>query len=273
MTALAQWRSRSRQSALGAGVDPAEVDWLIKATTGVWGKPQALSELELLAQLEPLWQRRLSERCPVQYLLGKAYWREYELVVSPAVLIPRPETELMVEIVAATGLTTGLWADLGTGSGALALGLSEVVPQVIAVDLSEAAIAIAKTNSERYQKQAQIELRQGSWFQPLVGCRLQGMVSNPPYIPTAVWATLEPEVHEHEPRLALDGGKDGLLAIATLMAQAPDYIVSGGFWLVEVMQGQAVVVAERLAADGRYDQIEIHRDLAGIERFVAARVG
>ncbi len=187
-------------------------------------------------------------------------------------MIPRPETELIVEIVAATGLLAGVWADLGTGSGALALGLSEVVPQVIAVDVSEAAIAIARTNIERYQKQAQIELRQGSWFEPLAGCRLQGMVANPPYIPTAVWAALEPEVRQHEPRLALDGGEDGLVAIATLVTQAPTYIVSGGFWLVEVMQGQAITVAEHLAAAGRYRQIERHRDLAGIERFVSARV-
>lgn len=286
---LWQWWQAARAAAIAHQVPPEEADWLLQQLTDVdrlalrLASFRARPEISLSLppeQLEALWQRRLQERVPVQYLAAIAPWRNFLLTVSPAVLIPRPETELIIDLVVAavgnTPLASGDWADLGTGSGAIALGLAEALPNatIHAVDLSAEALAIAQFNAAQTGLSDRIHFYQGNWFAPLASLkgRLSGMVSNPPYIPTVQVGSLQPEVTRHEPHLALDGGADGLDCIRHLVATAPEYLQPGGLWLVELMAGQAIAVAELLQQNGRYEAIQSHRDLAGIERFVMARV-
>jgi release factor glutamine methyltransferase len=224
-----------------------------------------------------LWRQHLDRRVPIQYLVGTAPWRDWELQVSPAVLIPRPETELIIDIVlehTTAASQSGHWLDLGTGSGAIAIGLAAALPQatIHAVDYSGAALAIARQNITNAGLIDRIHLYAGSWWQPLnhLSGQVMGMVSNPPYIPTALVSDLQPEVALHEPHLALDGGADGLVAIRELVNTAPDFLVAGGLWLVEMMAGQGLAVVELLKQQGQYRDIQIINDWAGLDRFVVA---
>jgi len=281
---LLAWRAQALQAAQAAGIPPQEVELLLRERLGwgslerLLGRPPTLQG-DPLAEVEELWRRRLTERIPLQYLLGRVEWAGLSLRVTPAVLIPRPETELLVEQ-ASLWLQSNLlppgspFADLGTGSGAIAIALAQGHPQLqlLAVDVSPEALAVAAANVADYHLQERVKLLQGSWFAPLDPWRgrLRGLVSNPPYIPTGELAYLMPEVRLHEPRQALDGGEDGLVHLRLLIQKAPDYLAPNSFWAVEVMQGQAPWVAEQLQARGGYQQIQVHRDLAGIERVVSA---
>jgi len=286
--ALAQWRSTAQKSAIALGLNAREVDWFIQRCTeldklslhlGTFRQRERIASAGSLAALNKLWQRRLVESCPLQYLVGVAPWRHFVLKVSPSVLIPRPETELLIDLIweqinDAPELGKGNWVDLGTGSGAIALGLAEVLPeaQIHAVDQSAEALEIARSNAQKYNYGDRIQFYQGSWWQPLekIQGKIQGMISNPPYIPSSDLATLPPEVYRHEPHLALDGGDDGLDAIRYLINTATDYLQSGGIWAIEVMVGQAPLVKNLLEQQGNYKNIQIYQDLAGIERFVLA---
>ncbi len=245
-----------------------------------------------LAELSQLWRDRWHKRIPLQYLLGVAPWRNFLLKVSPAVLIPRPETEEMIDL-AQQAVDQDLlahpqhWADLGTGSGAIALGLATVFPTITvhAVDCSLEALAIAQANIQQYgfgdqldkqeaeqMQSKRIYLYQGQWFSPLSALKgkLAGVVANPPYIPTSIIPQLQPEVAVHEPHLALDGGSDGLDCIREIIATAPDYLQTNGLLLLEMMIDQTGAVAELLKQQPRYRDIQVHTDLSGIERFVLA---
>jgi release factor glutamine methyltransferase len=200
--ALWQWWQDARQQAAIAHIPPFEIEWLLREAAGlnrlslhsgaICNQEQVLLKLPL-EELTRLWQRRLEDRVPVQYLIGVAPWRQFSLAVSPAVLIPRPETELLIDLaIAATAKTPelrqGHWADLGTGSGAIALGLSTAFPlaTVHAVDCSAGALAIAQTNAQRYSLTDRIRFHHGDWLQPLMSLKgtLSGLISNPPYIPS-----------------------------------------------------------------------------------------
>ena len=293
--ALSQWRVLARQQAITADIAIEEVDWLLQDLAGLDRPSLQLqtfrdkTDLRLklpLSELTALWQRRLNDRIPIQYLTGIAPWRQFLLNVSPAVLIPRPETEYLIDLaIAATKaspnfqlspslLSHGHWADLGTGSGAIALGLATAFPEAVihAVDRSAAALAIAQSNARQYNLTERIQFYEGSWLQPLeqLKGKLSGIVANPPYIPSAMVPALQPEVAQHEPHLALDGGADGLDCLRHLIATAPDYLQPGGIWLVEMMAGQAIAVAELLHQQGSYCEIQIYPDLAGIDRFALA---
>ncbi|MDY7024135.1 MAG: peptide chain release factor N(5)-glutamine methyltransferase [Cyanobacteriota bacterium] len=292
---LWEWSQQAKQDALAVNISAIEVDWLLEEWTGLdrlslrLGSYKDTANIQLRlpwSELMQLWERRLQERVPLQYLTGLANWRHFQLTVSPAVLIPRPETELMIDLVKAlvqrqsqtlnaqNNLKQGNWVDLGTGSGAIALGLASVLPQasIYAVDCSRDAIAIAQKNAQTLGFGDYIQFYQGSWWEPINFLRgkVSGMVANPPYIPTAMLPTLQPEVTRHEPHLALDGGVSGLDCIQHLVKSAPTYLHSGGVWLVEMMAGQAEQVIEMLNTEGCYTQIELITDLAGIERFVLA---
>ncbi|BAD80421.1 protoporphyrinogen IX oxidase [Synechococcus elongatus PCC 6301] len=282
--AVLTWRSHQQQ--LAPDIDRQELDWLLREVAGVplerqrWAAPGDRLELRCpLAAIADLWQQRIRQRCPVQYLAGHAPWRDLELQVSPAVLIPRPETELIIDLAIAWSQAeparqTGFWADLGTGSGAIAIALARALPQitVLAVDDSAEALAIARNNAARYGLSDRIRWYQGSWLVPLADYRgqLQAIISNPPYIPTQEWQALEPEVRDHEPRQALESGPDGLEALRHLAQAAPDYLRSLGLWLCEHMAGQSTAVTALLAAIPGYSEIQSHRDLAGRDRFVSA---
>lgn len=271
--------------AIANQIDPDEVDWLIKTITnldslslrlGTWQKQSQINSDKSLSELTKLWQQRLQERLPVQYLVETVFWRRFQLKVTPAVLIPRPETELIIDIALANSLISSgerHWVDLGTGSGAIAIGLADVFPTAIVhgVDLSADALKIAQDNANSLNLN-NIHFYQGSWWNPLnaLQSKVTGMISNPPYIPSLQIAQLQPEVAWHEPRLALDGGDDGLDDIRYLIKTAPQYLVSGGIWLIELMVGQADTVVTLLMQQGEYYDPQIFADLAGIERFVLA---
>ena len=234
-----------------------------------------------MSKLDELWQERITKRCPVQYLAGSTPWRNLSLKVNSAVLIPRPETEYIIDLALLAiqespraHLNLGHWVDLGTGSGAIALGLAQVLSSttVHGVDCSNKALKIAQENAQEWGFSNKIKFYQGSWWSPLTELKgkVSGMVSNPPYIPTNAIAELETEVRQHEPHLALDGGEEGLEHISHLIKTAPDYLVSGGVWLIEMMAGQGEKVREMLEKEGSYQQIKIFQDLAGIERFARA---
>jgi release factor glutamine methyltransferase len=285
---LWQWIDRAKVEAIDSDVSLTELEWFLQELTSLDKlalrlesfKDSPKIELNLsLAELDQLWERRLQERVPVQYLTGTVYWRDFALKVTPAVLIPRPETELLIDLAveALTGdrlNSKSNWVDLGTGSGAIAIGLASVLTNstIYAIDFSTAALAVAQQNADNCGFGDRIKFDRGSWWEPLefLKGQVSGMVSNPPYIPSSTVLTLQPEVSQHEPHLALDGGGDGLDCIRHLAETAPDYLESGGVWLVEMMAGQAEAVAEILKSQGNYCQVQIFADLAGIERFVLA---
>jgi len=267
-----------------------EIDWLLKELTNLdplslrlnnfQDRPQIKTEI-IWPELTKLWQLRIQKRLPVQYLVGRCHWRNFTLKVSPDVLIPRPETELIIDLATEAvknspnpDLSLGDWVDLGTGSGAISFGLAEVFPHatIHAVDLSNNALAIASENALKLNFQEKIKFYQGFWWNPLefLKGKVSGMVSNPPYIPSPLINTLQSEVVLHEPHLALDGGDDGLDDIRYLAKTAPKYLVSGGIWLIEMMAGQADLVVNMLKNEGCYTNINVCKDLAGIERFAFA---
>lgn len=281
---LWQWREKAIDAAKSEGIAIAEIDWLLREVTDLersnlrLGYFKAFPKLQMqvsLSELDRLWEKRVKARFPVQYLLQLSHWRHFSLIVSPSVLIPRPETECLIDLaIALQPDIEGDWLDLGTGSGAIALGLAEAFPGKIihAVDISSEALEIARQNAVKLRLGDRIKFYRGNWWEPLVGLidSCAGMVSNPPYIPSKMVPELQPEVAWHEPHLALDGGADGLESVRCLIEGAPRYLRSRGLWLVELMAGQAPAVAELLERSGAYENIQIHADLAGIERFVSA---
>lgn len=282
---LSQWRQQAIADLEQAQLSPKEVDIFLQAVTDLDTlslRLQSFREREKIplsyswSEITKRWQKRLQARVPLQYLLESVVWRNFTLKVSPEVLIPRPETELLIDIVGETvrGDDGGIWVDLGTGSGAIAIGLASILTkaEIYAIDYSPTALAIAKENIIKTGFADRIILKQGSWWTPLEKWKgqISGMLSNPPYIPSAEILDLQIEVREHEPRLALDGGEDGLTALRYLVATAPDYLRSGGLWLVEMRAGQGEKVAQMLENQGNYRQIQIINDLAGFDRFVLA---
>jgi len=285
---LWQWVNQAKAEALASDIPNSELDWLLQELAGLDKLALRLEsfknlpkiELKLsLPELDRLWERRLQERVPVQYLTGVAHWRNFSLKVTPAVLIPRPETELLIDwaVDAVKNYSvnpTSHWVDLGTGSGAIAIGLASELTNatVYAVDCSWEALAVARQNAENLGFGSRVNFYQGLWWEPLefLKGKVSGMVSNPPYIPSSTVLTLQPEVLKHEPHLALDGGFDGLDCIRHLVETAPHYLESGGVWLVEMMAGQAEQVAQMLQSQGSYGEVQIFSDLAGIDRFALA---
>jgi len=288
---LWQWRNRAIKAAIASSVPITEIDWLLQDIANLDKLTLRLESFKernkiqvslSLDDLDQLWQKRLNEKLPIQYICGYAPWRKFRLQVSPAVLIPRPETEYLIDlaVLASTKskikdvLQQGYWADLGTGSGAIALGLATALPdiKIYAVDVSPDAVMVAQTNAASLDLVERINFERGSWWEPLVSLagRFSGMVSNPPYIPTSILPSLQPEVFRHEPHLALDGGVDGLDSIRSLIELSPNYLHSGGVWLIETMMGQTESVVKMLNENGQYENIETYADLAGISRFVMA---
>jgi release factor glutamine methyltransferase len=234
---------------------------------------------------------RREQREPLAYVLGKREFWSLDLSVAPEVLVPRPETETLVEAALAVWgemhATTASRepgapkaaariVELCTGSGAVAIALAREMQaaRILATDLSSRALRVARANADAHGVAERITFLRGNLWRAVNGQAPSGsvdlVVANPPYVPSAELATLMPEV-QWEPRLALDGGADGLEVIREIVATSPDRLRIGGFLLLEVGTDQAEAVLALLAARGRFEAGRLFRDLAGRPRVVAAR--
>jgi release factor glutamine methyltransferase len=214
-----------------------------------------------------------TQRIPLAYLRGTQEFYGLEFEVSPAVLIPRPETELLVEFAREKlpQKEPSIFADVGTGSGCIAVSVLRYCPaaHAIATDLSADALNVARNNVTQHDVAERVHFVQNDTLAGVSG-PLDLVLSNPPYIPTGELATLQPEIRDCEPRLALDGGAEGIQIYPPLATQALTALRPGGWLAVEVGIGQATPVADLFARIG-YAPVEIRRDLAGIERIVCGQ--
>ena len=229
-----------------------------------------LSDHELAAYRSMVVRR--AKREPLQYILGSQEFMGLDFQVSPAVLIPRHDTEVLVTEAAKRGCGSRSILDIGTGSGCVAIALAKALPeaQVLSVDISGEALAVARDNAQRIG--VSVEFVQGSLLEPFTGRRFDMIVSNPPYIPAADLDTLQQEVRGYEPLSALDGGADGLDFYRRITQAAPAYLNPGGWLLFEVGAGQAPQVLELLGAGDLGSESFTALDPAGIERVVGGRL-
>lgn len=241
------------------------------------------------ATMRDLVQRRAQAE-PVAYLVGHREFFSLDFRVTRDVLIPRPDTETLVmeitdaikQLVAArteSGDSTNpiRVLDLCTGSGCVAISVAKhcqtakLNVQVVATDISPAALEIARENAAKHGVEGPVEFHEGDLFAPLpADARFDIIASNPPYIPSAEIETLDPEVAKHEPRLALDGGPSGFDVIDRLTAAAPTHAAAGAIFLMELSPEQAEPASQRLAALGKYTDISVRKDLANRPRVLRA---
>lgn len=276
MTTLVALWTEVRKRLEAAGVDSPVVDarLLIEAGAGVdrieiiADPRRELTEAQVAA-VDALTRQR-EAREPISHILGKKAFWTFEVAVTRDVLTPRPETELLVE--AAVRLlpkdSPARVLDLGVGSGAIILAVLAERPFTtgLGVDVSEAALAVARANAERLGLRDRLELRQGDWTEGLEG-QFHLVLSNPPYIPADEIAGLQPEVARHEPRLALDGGADGLAAYRRILSQLDRVLAPGGTFAFEVGRGQAESVRALAEAAGYATDAPLD-DIAGVARVV-----
>jgi len=267
----------TREYLAGKGVKNArrEAEWLLCAATGLdrvglylnFEKP--LLPDELTAYREMVIRR--SKREPLQHILGTQEFYGLEFEVSTDVLIPRHDTETLIEKALQLKPDPQSILDIGTGSGCVAITLAQKMPdaKVTAVDISEPALSVAKRNALRLG--VEIEFLQGSLFEAVSGRTFDLIVSNPPYIPTSEIETLEPEVREYDPRIALDGGLDGLRIYAKLVPEAFYYLNREGWLLLEIGAGQAPELKSIFSQTAGYGRMFEATDTSGIIRVVGAQ--
>jgi len=224
-------------------------------------------------------ERRLAGE-PVQYITGLAAFRDLDLEVTPAVLIPRSETEGLVEVVLdVLRGEVSRWPrprvlDLGTGSGAIALAIAQEWPAAIvfATDASEAALAVARRNAAASGLDERVEFRAGDWFDAVGGDdRYEIIVSNPPYIAEGEAEVLPRDVRDHEPASALFSGPSGLEALREIIEESPRHLVAGGLLALELAESRAREVASWLEGAHDWSGVELIDDLAGQPRVLLAR--
>jgi release factor glutamine methyltransferase len=257
-----------------------EAEILVSAVLGLLDKPRVEllragdRELDTVQArtLASLAARRLGGE-PVQYIVRRAWFRDLVLEVGPGVLIPRPETEVLAgEAIQWIGRRPARVLDIGTGSGCIALAMATECPEaeVVAADVSPEALRYALANRDRYPGAARrVRILQGDGLAEPPG-PFEVVVSNPPYVSEVEASALPRDVREHEPGIALFAAKDGLAVLEQIIAGAPDRLVPGGLLALEVGEGQARVVAERITQNGAFGGPRIVPDLAGRERVVLA---
>lgn len=262
----------------GKGVENArlESEWLLSAALGLdrvglyvnFDKPLTETELALYRGMIA----RRARREPLQYILGSQEFMELDFEVSPAALIPRCDTETLLAEAVKRSKDAIKILDIGVGSGCIAVALAVKLPasQVYGVEQSADALTLAKRNAAKHG--VNVTLVQGSLFEPFNGVRFDMIVSNPPYIPTGEFDSLQPEVRDFEPREALDGGADGLDFYRSIIPDATDHLNPGGWLLFEVGIGQAKRVLELFTQTGRFEELFTAKDPAGIERVVGGRI-
>ncbi len=230
-----------------------------------------------LVMLEKLWEEHLNFSTPIQYLSGISYWRDLKLEVSNKVLIPRPETELIVDIVSKKFNSREdniTFVDLGTGSGAISIALALANPKWngIATDINKNALDIASKNFNNNSNQSNLIFYSGNWWDPLKNFKgkIDLAIANPPYIPKDIYEELPIEVKNFEPKNALLGGEDGLDHIKEIIQNAPMYLKENGLLLIENHFDQGPIV-EKLFLENGFTNVKKLKDLSGIERFTIGR--
>jgi release factor glutamine methyltransferase len=220
--------------------------------------------------------RKRAEGVPVAYLVGQREFFSLSFDVSPAVLIPRPDTELVVveSLKILKGLTAPEVLDLGTGSGCIAVTIAKHHPtaKITAVDLSPAAIEIAQANATKHGVADRVRFRQGDLFAPVTGERFRLIVSNPPYISTEEYLRLDPTVRDHEPRSALEAPEEGLAFYRRIAAEAAGYLQPEGWVLLEVGHTQSVAVETLIRTGPRLEFRKTFHDLSKTPRVAAAQL-
>lgn len=255
-----------------AGVETPRLDaeLLLAAAAGVT-RSEIVADLADVTSVRATyeeWIARRATREPLAYITGTQGFRRVELRVDRRVLIPRPETELLVELLVDVRPRTIL--DMATGSGAVALAAADELPEalVFACDISSDALALTRENAGRLGLE-RVELIESDLFESVTG-EFDAIVANLPYVATDELETLQPEITRFEPRLALAGGDDGLDLVRRFVEGAPAHLAPGGFVALEIGLGQASATRDLLAEHG-FAELACHRDLAGIDRVVSAR--
>ena len=230
-----------------------------------------------LADLEYIWDDHLNNSTPIQYLCGTTFWRDLKLRVTDKVLIPRPETEIVIDIVAQIFGEKSqklFFAELGTGSGAISIALAIAYPlwEGIATDIDQDALEIAAKNYVNSAKQSNLQFFCGDWWNPFENfkSKFDLVISNPPYIPKNTYEKLPKEVKNFEPKIALFGGEDGLQHIREIIQKAPLFLREKGWLILEnhFDQGEKV---KQLLIKNKFKSVEIVNDLSGIGRFTIGR--
>ena len=256
-----------------------EARWLVEDASGLdrsrWSEP---ASEDGRARLAAMVDRRLAGE-PLQYVLGRWSFRGLDLLVDPRVLIPRPETEVVAGVAidaARRSAVPCIVADLGTGSGAIALALAAELPgaEVWATDVSPAALEVARANLAVLPPEAasRVHVAEGMWYEALpagLRGRLTVIVSNPPYVTEAEFSGLPTEVRDHEPAGALVAGPTGRECLEQLVAGGLDWLEPGGALVLELAPDQAAPLRAATEAAG-YDAVAVHRDLAGRDRVLVA---
>jgi len=228
---------------------------------------------EELDRFRPLLRRR-ARREPLQHVIGRTGFRDLDLRTDARALVPRPETELLVQLVLdwARGRGALNAADVGTGTGCIALALATEGPfeRVWGIDLSPEALELARENAAEHDPDGRVVWREGRGLRPIAETQVDVVVSNPPYIAREEAETLEPEVRDFEPELALYAGDEGREILNELVREAPGVLRAGGLLALEVGLGQAPSIHDTLLAHGAWEDVAIHEDYTGRDRFVTA---
>ncbi len=264
----------------GIGSSRVEAEWLVSDLLGIERVDLAFSRSRLLS---PRHRRRLlavaerrRRRVPLQQILGHTEFYSLSFRLSQHVLIPRPETEILVESLVdrVRALPRPRILDVGTGSGAIAVAAAFTLRQsrIVALDVSACALSIARKNARLNRVDSRITFLNGDLLSPFLSDpAFDALAANLPYIPSNQFEDLQPEVRDFEPRLALDGGPDGLCLYRPLVAQAGNLLRPGGWLVLEVGDGQARSVARMAASTSAFHTPEIVPDLNGVERVVLSR--
>jgi release factor glutamine methyltransferase len=282
---VGQLLTSARQMLEGAGIANAaqEARWLLAYALEMKhhelaSRTEQSATAEQLARVMSVVRRRES-REPLQYILGSQEFCGLDFSVTPAVLIPRPETELLIQETLREGRFAegAVLVDVGTGSGCVAVTLATILNgmRIFALDCSHDAVKVAKGNADRHGVGDKIIWLEGDLLSPLRECAAAGavdaIISNPPYIAEADWVGLQPEVREYEPRRALLAGPQGIEFHERLIHDSKEFLVSGGLLVMELGQGQAPLVRRVVEEARGYTGIHTVEDEAGIERVLIAR--
>ena len=275
-----------KKKQLSKGGDNQSFDFLLDSIGGLSqsnlnllsiNKEGSLNLKKNLDYLESIWDKHIQSSMPIQYLCGMAFWRDLKLKVTDKVLIPRAETELLIDIVFKLfGKKSNklFFAELGTGSGAISIALALAYPlwEGIATDIDQDALEVANKNYINSSEQKNLRFYCGDWWTPLESFKgkIDLAISNPPYIPKDTYEKLPKEVKNFEPKIALLGGEDGLLHIREIIQEAPFFLKEKGWLILENHFDQGKKV-KQLLIENKFTSVEILNDLSGVGRFTIGR--